>query len=150
MPEADTRDYRVRPADWRHDEVAIARVRRRVFIEEQGVPEAMEWEPADAECDWLVAEGAAGIIGIVRLVPGGRLGRMAVLPEWRRRGIGTALLMAAFVQARSMGWRRVHLHAQSAAVPFYACHGCVVEGAAFFEAGIAHQAMVCRIDDREG
>ncbi len=75
----------VRAADWREDEAAIARVRRHVFIDEQGVPEALEWEDRDAACLWLVAFDAEdGIIACGRLTTEGRIGRMAVLPPWRR------------------------------------------------------------------
>ncbi len=134
--------FAVRTARWSVDEPAIAEVRRRVFIVEQGVPEALEWEAIDADCAWFVAEAGAGlVIGIARLRADGRIGRMAVLPPWRRRGVGAALLTAALSEARARGLAGVHLAAQTHAVRFYARFGFRVEGAEFFDAGIPHRRM---------
>ncbi|MBI5937223.1 MAG: GNAT family N-acetyltransferase [Betaproteobacteria bacterium] len=141
MTEADS--FTVSEADWRRDEAGIAHVRRRVFIEEQAVPEAMEWEARDAQCDWFIAQDATGaIVGIARLTPDEHIGRMAVLPAWRRRGVGAALLRAALAQARQRGLRRVGLHAQVQAMPFYARFGFQARGPVFDEAGIPHREMI--------
>ena len=141
MAEADS--FTVSEADWPRDEAGIARVRRRVFIEEQAVPEAMEWEARDAQCDWFIAQDAAGaIVGIARLTPDERIGRMAALPAWRRRGVGAALLRAALAKARQRGLRRVGLHAQVQAMPFYARFGFQARGPVFDEAGIPHREMI--------
>lgn len=139
--QADTRSYLVRVVDWGHDEPGIAEVRRRVFIEEQGVPESMEWEASDAACSWFLAQAGGDTIGIVRLTPDGRLGRMAVLGPWRRRGVGRALLDVALRAARTAGWPEVTLHAQIDAIPFYRRAGFVADGDIFIEAGIRHRAM---------
>lgn len=128
-------------ADWSRDAPALAAIRRRVFIEEQDVPEALEWEAIDPDCDWFLARVADVAVGITRLMPEGRIGRMAVLPGWRRRGVGTALLLAALVQARARGLGQVSLHAQVQALPFYARQGFRAEGPIFDEAGIPHQRM---------
>lgn len=138
--------FLVRPARWQGDEAAIARVRRMVFIEEQGVPEALEWESRDGDCAWFVAEAGEGtIIGIGRLTPEGRVGRMAVLPEWRGRGVGSALLVAALTEARGRGQRRVELSAQSRAVPFYLRHGFCALGDEYLDAGIPHRTMTLEL-----
>ena len=138
--------FLVRPARWQADEAAIARVRRAVFIEEQGVPEALEWESWDGDCAWFVAEDAGNtIVGIGRLSPEGRVGRMAVLPEWRGRGVGSALLVAALTEARGRGQRRVELSAQSRAVPFYERHGFSAIGDEYLDAGIPHRTMTLEL-----
>lgn len=138
--------FLVRPARWQADEAAIARVRRAVFIEEQGVPEALEWESWDGDCAWFVAEdGGNTIVGIGRLSPEGRVGRMAVLPEWRGRGVGSALLVAALTEARGRRQRRVELSAQSRAVPFYERHGFSAIGDEYLDAGIPHRTMTLEL-----
>lgn len=140
MAEADS--FSVSVADWHRDETDIAQVRRRVFIEEQAVPEAMEWEARDAECDWFTARDAGGaIVGIARLTPDAHIGRMAVLPAWRRRGVGSALLQAALARARQKGLARIGLHAQVHALGFYARLGFAAQGPEFDEAGIPHREM---------
>ena len=59
----------------------------------------------------------------------------------RGSGIGRALLDALVTAARERGDQAVVLHAQVAAVGFYARAGFVAHGAVFEEAGIAHLAM---------
>lgn len=134
--------FLVRAARWSEDAPAIAAVRRAVFIEEQGVPEALEWEAGDGGCQWFVAEaGPAGVIGVCRLTPEGRIGRMAVLPAWRGAGVGSALLRAALAAARLRGHGEVRLSAQCHALAFYTRHGFAATGEVYLDAGIAHREM---------
>jgi predicted GNAT family N-acyltransferase len=136
---------KIRPADWRLDEAAIASIRRTVFIDEQRVPEAMEWESRDSECDWFVAVHEGEMIGIVRLTPDARIGRMAVLNEWRGRGVGAGLLSNALVRAKARGLASVELHAQTRAIGFYERFGFRSVGPEFNEAGIAHRQMILNL-----
>jgi predicted GNAT family N-acyltransferase len=120
----------------------LSRVRRIVFIDEQRVPENLEWDEVDPACVHAIAESAAGAaIGCGRLLPDGHVGRMAVLAPWRGRGVGDALLTRLVEAARERGHARVILNAQVQAMPFYARHGFAPQGEAFEEAGIAHQVM---------
>ena len=137
-------------ADWQSEEVAIALVRRTVFIEEQSVPEALEWEEIDPKCFWFVARpgtnaGAGGeegkVIGIVRLTPDARIGRMAVCASWRGQGVGSALLASAMAEAHRQGYACVRLSAQTHAASFYVRHGFQAEGEIYLDAGIPHVAM---------
>jgi predicted GNAT family N-acyltransferase len=136
-----THAFIVRAADWKLDESAIGQVRRAVFIDEQGVPEALEWEDKDAQYRWFVAQASTQMIGIVRMTDVGRIGRMAVLPEWRRQGVGGALLAAALRAAAASGLKQVHLSAQTHAVAFYARYGFIAEGPEYLDAGIPHRSM---------
>jgi predicted GNAT family N-acyltransferase len=142
MRVADLPSAFVTPADWARDETAIAQVRRAVFIEEQGVSEALEWEAIDAACDWFVARGGEALVGIARLTPDGRIGRMAVLPGWRGRGVGRQLLAAALAKARARGFKRLTLSAQVQAMPFYARAGFRADGPEYMDAGMAHRKMI--------
>jgi predicted GNAT family N-acyltransferase len=144
MPDA----FIVRAADWNLDENAIAKVRRAVFIVEQGVPEALEWEAIDPQCVWLLALSSPGaVVGIVRLTQAGRIGRMAVLPEWRRRGVGQDLMESVLQAASDLGLSEVHLSAQTHAMPFYTRFGFVAEGPEYLDAGIPHRTMRLNLKD---
>jgi len=137
-------DWHLRRARWDRpaDRAALMAVRRRVFIDEQGVPESLEWDDADARAIHLLAETRQGQpVGTARLLPDGQIGRMAVLPPFRRRGIGRALLQAALDAARQSGLTEVWLHAQTHALPFYRHAGFHPEGPEFTEAGIPHRRM---------
>lgn len=125
------------------DALPLARpLREKVFIEEQRVPRELEWDEWDARSDHAVAcDGTGRAIGTARLSPDGRIGRMAVLREWRRRGVGTALMKAMLDQARGRSLSRVTLHAQIHAAGFYRRFGFSEWGGKFLEAGIPHVEM---------
>src|SRR5690606_30669996 len=85
-------------------------------------------------------------IGAARLAPPrpdlpAKAGRMAVLSDWRGRGVGAAMLRVVLREARQRGWHALVLHAQAPVIDFYRRHGFVEEGPRFSEAGIEHQAM---------
>lgn len=121
---------------------ALASVRRTVFVDEQGVPEAMEWDEHDAvSIHWLAVLDDGRPVGCARLLPDGHIGRMAVLPPWRGRGIGRALLDAALACAEARGLREVRLSAQLHAADFYRRTGFTACSDPYEEAGIPHLAM---------
>jgi predicted GNAT family N-acyltransferase len=81
------------------------------------------------------------VIGTARLLNNGKIGRMAILPEYRRQGIGTALLLHLLMIAKQQGHHRVTLAAQQTVTGFYIKQGFVPVGPSHVEAGIAHQNM---------
>jgi predicted GNAT family N-acyltransferase len=134
--------FRVRPADWVADGASLRAIRAEVFIDEQKVPAALEWDTEDARAWHVLALTGDGVaVGTGRLLPDGRIGRMAVLKRWRRKGVGAALLGELLRIARSEGLHNLALNAQTHAIAFYAGFGFRPEGEVFLEAGIAHQAM---------
>lgn len=149
MDKAENPAFEVIPAPWPRLAQAIAEIRRLVFIREQGVPEALEWEARDGDCDWFLARAGDELVGIARLTPDAHVGRMAVLPAWRGRGIGSALLRAVLRRARDKGLARVSLHAQTHALSFYARFGFQAEGEVFVEAGIPHRRMTLVLDGED-
>lgn len=135
-------DFLVYETDWAHDAEHLGAIRRTVFIDEQGVPEALEWDDDDADAVHLLATRADGVpVGCARLLPDGHIGRMAVLPGWRGRGVGRALLAAAINLARAQGHATLRLSAQTHAAGFYADAGFAAVGDPYEEAGIPHIAM---------
>lgn len=140
-------DYRIREANWPGERELLRQVREPVFVKEQGVPIAMEWDDDDLIAYHLLAlDQDERPIATARLLGNGQIGRMAVLPEWRNQGIGTALLLALTQHADSIGLRTLFLHAQTGALSFYAKAGFIAEGEPFMEAGIEHQKMVLMPD----
>lgn len=136
------RAFGILETDWAHDAPRLAAVRRTVFIDEQGVPEALEWDEHDDDSVHFLALAEDGSpIGCARLLPDGYVGRMAVLPGWRGRGVGRALLAAALAAARARGHAVLRLSAQTHAAAFYARAGFMAQGPVYDEAGIPHVAM---------
>lgn len=133
----------MRRADWSRDREALRAIRECVFVREQSVPAELEWDGEDQGAIHFLAVDANGLaIGTARLLPSGQIGRMAVLPQWRRRGVGSALLQAALAVASEPGQPAPFLNAQTAVIDFYQRHGFVPEGGEFMEAGIPHRRMV--------
>jgi len=134
--------FKIRRASWSGEREALARIRQRVFVQEQGVPPALEWDGLDQGALHLLAESAAGEpIGTARLLADGHIGRMAVLPEWRHHGVGSALLRELLRITRERTGCHPFLDAQSRAVEFYRRHGFLAEGEEFLDAGIPHRHM---------
>lgn len=119
-------------------------IRRRVFIEEQRVPEEIELDDDDAHAFHALAILHGAAIGCGRMLEHGdevKIGRMAVLPEHRGTGVGRDILHFLLEQARTRGSRKAILHAQMSAEGFYLKEGFMPVGAVFEEAGIAHRKM---------
>lgn len=135
--------FDVRICTWADAQLQLCQIRREVFVVEQGVPESLEWDDADAHSIHALAIDSAGRpIGCARLLADGHIGRVAVRRRWRRIGVGSALLMRLADEARSQGRERAIVNAQVAAMPFYARHRFVATGEAFDEAGIPHRVMM--------
>jgi predicted GNAT family N-acyltransferase len=133
--------------NWTACREQLRAVRRAVFIEEQHVPEELEWDDSDARAYHVLATSDEGDpIGTGRLKIDGQIGRMAVARSWRRRGVGGAILRTLLELARKEGCAAVRLHAQTHALDFYARYGFVAVGNEFEEAGIPHRAMELRLE----
>jgi hypothetical protein len=145
------RPFTIRMLDWPGAKPYARLVRERVFIEEQRVPRELEWDEWDAPSEHAVACDAGGAsIGTARLLPDGRIGRMAVLRAWRGRGVGAGLLAALLGRARERGIPRVTLHAQTQAADFYRRFGFSERGGEFLEAGIPHVEMTLELSADRG
>lgn len=144
-------EFQVLPADYTADFDALRLVRETVFVDEQNVPLDEEWDEVDPLCEHVLAlDLERRPIGTGRLTPQRKIGRMAVMKDWRGRGVGEALLLALMERARARGWDEVSLHAQLSAQGFYARAGFVPEGEHFWEAGIEHVTMRRAIDPLPG
>jgi predicted GNAT family N-acyltransferase len=145
----------VRVGSWSDLGCDAQALRTAVFVEEQKVPAALEWDDADASCVHAVAYNRLGMpLATGRLLthaPGvSKIGRMAVMSTLRGSGVGRAVLDALVDAARSRGDTRLVLHAQRTAVPFYERAGFACRGPAFEEAGIPHIEMVRALSARSG
>ena len=135
-------EFRVVEADWHARSVELMAVRNAVFVDEQGVPPELECDGRDDEAmHFLAVDKADKPVGAARLLGDGQIGRIAVLPAFRRRGIGRRLLDLALESACTRGDGRVWLRAQIDAQELYLKAGFRIVGERFMEAGIPHIAM---------
>ena len=128
------------------DLAACLALRRTVFIEEQGVPEADELDDLDGQAVHLLALVGGVPMGSARLLRAGetgKIGRVCVLASARGTGLGVALMEKALaVLAEDPALRRAKLSSQTHALGFYERLGFVAEGAEYLDAGIPHRDMV--------
>ncbi len=140
-------NYSTAIVDWHQQQAIICAIRRRVFIDEQGVSESEEFDRNDARYLHALAHDACGVgIATGRLIicaeqSTGQIGRMAVLAAWRGRGVGSAILDTLLEAAMQRQVVAISLHAQVSAQSFYVAHGFVADGDVFIEADIKHIKM---------
>jgi ElaA protein len=155
MSRPPARDYVITRATWAQDRVQIQRVRRTVFIEEQRIDERDEWDDLDARsAHVLVFDATASAnrdaVGTGRLEPTGKIGRVAVLPQYRGSGAGVAVMRRLLDLAAGQGFTEVYLNAQMSAAGFYERLGFRADGPEFDEVGIPHQRMRRAVGKRDG
>lgn len=136
----------VRTGTWTELRAEASALRTRVFVEEQGVPQDLEWDEWDEGAVHALATNRLGqVVGTGRLLrssPGvGKIGRVAVHPGLRGSGIGRELMASLMSDAAARGDQEMLLHAQCSAESFYRRLGFVSRGERFEEAGIAHVEM---------
>ena len=122
---------------------ACLSIRRKVFIEEQGISESIEMDDDRIDATNFIAlldDYFAGTARYQNTSHGIKLERFAVLRSYRNLGIGKALVK--FMLDTIHGDEEIYLHAQEAVVKFYLPLGFKKIGERFFEAGIPHWKMV--------
>ena len=131
---------------WERASEAAYAIRKRVFIEEQGVPEELELDEYDPSAMHVLAHQDGQCVGTARLVDLGngqaQIGRMAVLANFRGQNIGRQILEKLLLTAKSKDFSSLILHSQLTAMPFYEKLGFVATGQTYDEAGIPHRNMM--------
>ena len=127
--------------DWQQCKHALKAIRKSVFIDEQHVPEELEWDGRDTECTQFLLAADSVPVATARLTPEGQIVRMAVLNNFRGKGFGSRLLASVIEQAKHAGHKQVFLHAQVSVIKFYQHHGFTAYSDVFIDAGIEHRSM---------
>ena len=132
----------VRVGAWAELQHDCERVRGMVFVAEQGFSHEEEFDDLDAVATHFVAlDTRSMVLGCARLLDDGKIGRVAVLCPFRKRGVGHAIMEEVLRVAKEKGMPSVYLGAQVQAMPFYEKLGFEPEGEEFDEGGIPHRRM---------
>jgi len=135
-------EFTLHPVSWRDAEPLLRQVREAVFMREQGVSVELEWDGLDDACHHVLALNDRGLaMACGRITPEAHIGRIAVLKDWRNMQVGTAILEALLVYAKSQHYPEVDLAAQVQALAFYQRLGFVEEGEVFMDANMPHLKM---------
>ncbi|VAW92586.1 GNAT family acetyltransferase YjcF [hydrothermal vent metagenome] len=136
-------NYLIKECAWESCKHQLSDIRRQVFINEQKVPEELEWDGFDESAQHVVAlNKQQQAVATGRVKPDGHIGRMAVLKNYRQQGIGSKILLALLDIAQQQNISKVFLHAQVTAILFYERHGFVCDSEQFMDAGIPHKSMI--------
>ena len=126
---------------WQQAEHALRAIRTPVFIEEQAVAPDFEWDEMDHNAVHLLASVDKQAVACLRIINYHKIGRMAVLKNWRKKGLGAALLLEAVNICKQHGSKTVHLSAQTHAIKFYEKCGFKVASEVYQDVHIAHVDM---------
>lgn len=120
-------------------------IRKKVFVEEQGVPEHLELDEHDKSANHFIVLDSDKVIAAARIreyePKVGKIERVCVLPEYRGKRIGILIMEAIEKFAIEKGYTKLKLNAQSYAVPFYEKLNYIVSSPEFLDAGIPHRSM---------
>ena len=110
------------------------------------MPEELEIDEFDSIAFHALAYSENVCVGTARLHlnddGSGQIGRMAVLPSFRNKGLGSQIMEVLIETAKSQGISSLILHAQVSAIPFYEKLGFIANGPIYNEAGIPHRNMM--------
>ena len=115
-------------------------VRGQVFIVEQGVSWLEECTPDDLDATHFNARVDGQVVGAARLL-GNKIGRVAVLTDFRGQGVGAQLMAAIEQEAVLLGLQELALGAQLPVILFYEQLGYKAYGDVFLDAQIEHRMM---------
>lgn len=128
-------------ADWDKHKEELSSVRYEVFVIGQNVPLELETDPNDIKYTHILATADGKPVGTARLTTDGHIGRVGVLDDYRKYGIGKEMMRQLEEVAFELGFETLFLGAQLHAVPFYEKLGYEPYGEVFMDAGIEHRHM---------
>jgi predicted GNAT family N-acyltransferase len=124
---------------------AVYRIRREVFVREQGLTRSVYDEPDDQGSVHVVAQCDGKILGAGRLTfiqDEGQIAWLAILKPARGTGAGKAIMEHLLLIAEDRPVQYVTLNAQTHALGFYERFGFNSLGRRFHMSQIEHQYMV--------
>lgn len=120
-------------------------IRKKVFVEEQGIPVHIELDELDATSTHFIVLDDEEPIAAARLRETepevGKVERVCVLSEHRGKHLGVLVMNELENHAKMLGWKKLKLNAQAYAIPFYEKLNYEVTSPEFIDAGIPHRAM---------
>ncbi|KPN97485.1 GNAT family N-acetyltransferase [Lysinibacillus sp. ZYM-1] len=137
--------YNVKIVETKQEHDDAFAVRKKVFVEEQGVPLHLECDAEDATATHFIMYDDDEPVGAARLRSiednTAKIERVCILQSQRGKKLGALIMKEMEKYAISIHMKTLKLHAQSHAIPFYEKLGYAVTSPEFMDAGIPHRAM---------
>lgn len=130
-------------------------IRQQVFHIEQKIDPAVDMDGEDNAATHFIAYWQQQPVGIARVRAYGdgtqaKIERVAVLQDFRGRGIGSAIATTILTHVQQQGFASALLYAQDQSISFYEKFGFQRQGEPFSQAGIPHIAMVKNLGETLG
>ena len=134
--------YQVKHGRWDQLQQDAKLIRTQVFICEQGITEADEWDDQDLISQHFVIYDQDQPIATARLLQDNSVGRVAVIQKYREQGIGRLIMLEIIEHAQQQQYSFLKLSSQLHAISFYEKLGFVTQGNPYDECGIPHIEMM--------
>ena len=134
----------IRKAENSSDFSKLFEIRKKVYVDELDVPIQLEFDEYDETAFHFVVEVDDSIVGTARLVVlgnEGNIGRVCILKDFRRKGLGTKLITSIIEASMDIGLDRLNVEAKVDVLSFYEKIGFVTEGNEYLEVGVPHKKM---------
>ncbi|WP_139852983.1 GNAT family N-acetyltransferase [Acinetobacter pullicarnis] len=135
-------EFTVVVGDWHSLQQHAQHIRELVFILEQDIAPEDEWDDQDPISTHFVVYDADQPIATARLLSNDHVGRVAVLKEYRSKGIGKLVMQEIIALAKQQQRKELILSSQVHATQFYSGLGFAVQGESYLDCGIPHVDMV--------
>jgi predicted GNAT family N-acyltransferase len=126
---------------WDDAQSALRLIRQKVFIDEQQVPEELEWDTDDKTAIHFLGKEGNRPVACARILKDGKLGRLAVLKDYRKHGWGGRILRAAEQYLKAEKKNKLYLNGQANSYYFYFKNGYRPSEEMFWDANIPHIRM---------
>ncbi|ENU25570.1 GNAT family N-acetyltransferase [Acinetobacter modestus] len=138
--------YRIKQGHWDQLQQDAKLIRTQVFICEQGITEADEWDDQDLISQHFVIYDQDQPIATARLLENNSVGRVAVLKAYRGQGLGQMIMLEIISYAQKQRRSVLTLSSQVHAISFYEKLGFIVQGNSYDECGIPHIEMTMSLN----
>ena len=138
--------YQVKHGRWDQLQQDAKLIRTQVFICEQGITEADEWDDQDVISQHFVIYDQDQPIATARLLQNHSVGRVAVVKAYRGQGIGQMIMLEIISYAQKQRLSVLTLSSQVHAISFYEKLGFTVQGNSYDEFGISHIEMTMNLN----
>jgi predicted GNAT family N-acyltransferase len=150
--------HTVHPTTWKIHQADLVKIRTDVFMHEQQVSAADEWDGLDENAQHFLVSYTGQAVGCARLLfeeQDGKtlchIGRVAILKPFRGKGLGHELIAFVISHCKKIAPESsIYLHAQTDRRRFYETLGFVAEGDVFMDAGIPHISMTLQKERQRG
>ena len=138
--------YQVKHGCWDQLQQDAKLIRTQVFICEQGITEADEWDDQDVISQHFVIYDQDQPIATARLLQNHSVGRVAVVKAYRGQGLGQMIMLEIISYAQKQDLSILTLSSQVHAISFYEKLGFTVQGNPYDECGISHIEMTMNLN----